>query len=106
MVRESGARLINAQFLPAGAEEQPPRVRIRTQFQGETEALLDVLLQIEQARPFLFVDQISVRASARRAAVRPNRRLRGRRAPPSARQNQGQLTIRLDVFGYALGGNQ
>jgi general secretion pathway protein M len=104
MVREAGARLINAQFLPAGADEQPPRVRIRTQLQGKTDALLDVLFEIERARPFLFVDQMSVRASARRTS-RTSHRAQGRRTPVRTRRNQGQLTIRLDVFGYALGEN-
>jgi general secretion pathway protein M len=105
MVRAAGARLINTQFLPAGADEQPPRVRIRAQFQGTTESLLDVIYRIEQARPFLFVDQLSVRASARRVE-RPNSRVRGRRAPVRNVEPQGQLTVRLDVFGYALGGGQ
>jgi general secretion pathway protein M len=101
MVRAAGARLINTQFLPPAAEEQPPRVQIRAQLQGKTDALLEVLYRIEQARPFLFVDQLSVRASARRV-VRRNPRVRGRRAPVRG-QPEGQLTIRLDVFGYALG---
>ena len=43
MVRGAGARLVNTQFLPAGSEEQPPRVQVRTQLQGKTPALLDVL---------------------------------------------------------------
>jgi general secretion pathway protein M len=105
MVRAAGARLINTQFLPAGADEQPPRVRIRAQLQGTTESLLEVVYSIEQARPFLFVDQLSVRASAPRVA-RPNPRVRGRRAPVRKVEPQGQLTVRLDVFGYALGGGQ
>jgi general secretion pathway protein M len=102
IIRDAGARLINAQFLPGGADEQPPRVRIRTQLQGETDALLDVLFAIEQARPFLFVDQMSVRSTVRRTA-RTTRRVRGRRTPVRS-QPQGQLTIRLDVYGFALGG--
>jgi general secretion pathway protein M len=101
MARDAGARVINAQFLPAGADEQPPRVRIRTQLQGKTESLLDLLFEVEQARPFLFVDQMSVRSTARRA-TRTVRRTRGRRRPIRTRP-QDQLTIRLDVFGYALG---
>lgn len=101
MVGSAGARLINAQFLPGGAEEQPPRVRIRTQLQGETDALLDLLLAVEQARPFLLVDQMSVRSTARRN-VRTARTRRGRRVPVR-NQSQGQLTIRLDVYGFSLG---
>lgn len=101
LVSGAEARLINAQFLPAGAEEQPPRVHIRTQLQGKTDALLDLLFEIEQARPFLFVDQMSVRSSTRRRSTRSRRR----RARTNAR-SQGELTIRLDVFGYSLGGKQ
>lgn len=102
MVKEAGARLISAQILSANTEERPPKVSIRTQLQGETEALLDLLFRIEQARPFLFVDQLSVRASARRAARR-NPRLRARRAPVQA--NRNELTIRLDISGYAIVGS-
>lgn len=104
MVRGAGARLVNTQFLPAGSEEQPPRVQVRTQLQGKTPALLDVLYSIEQARPFLFVDQMSLRSTSRSTVRRAPRR-RGRRAPVRKRP-QGALTIRLDVFGYALGGTQ
>lgn len=101
MVQAAGGRLISTQILPASSSEQPARVSVRTQLQGDTEALLDVLYRIEQARPFLFVDQISVRSTARRIVQRPAN-LRGRRAPLASRE-EGQLTVRLDIFGYALG---
>jgi general secretion pathway protein M len=79
-------------------EEQPQRVRIRTQLQGTTDELLDVLYRIESARPFLFVDQMSIRStSPRRSTIR--RRVSQRRVE----QNVGQLTVRLDIFGYILG---
>jgi general secretion pathway protein M len=101
MVKQAGARLVSAQVLPAKPEEQPPKVSIRTQIQGDTEALFEVLYRIEQARPFLFVDQLSVRSTARRV-VRSPARVRGRRTPVR-RPPQTQLTVRLDIFGYALG---
>ena len=97
MVQTAGGRLISTQILPSAAAEQPQRVNIRAQLQGDVETLLEVLHRIEQARPFLFVDQISVRATQRRTV----RRARARGA--SASQQEGQLTVRLDVFGYALG---
>lgn len=106
MVRAAGARPVSTQVLPVKPDEQPPRVRIRTQLQGDTEALLDILFRIEQARPFLFVDQMSIRSTMPRA--RPSRR--GSRRPvrrPQRSQTQvGQLTVRLDIFGYALGGGE
>ena len=104
MVKTSGGRLVSTQILPPPQEELPPRVRVRAQIQGKTDALLDLLYQIEQARPFLFVDQISVRSTSRRTSGARSTRLRGRQRHRSVRrQPQGQLTVRLDVFGYALG---
>ena len=99
VVRSAGARPISTQILPVDSEEQPPRVRIRVQMQGSTAQLLDVLYRIEDARPFLFVDQVSIRSTAPRA------RAGGRRNVRRARANQrvGELTVRLDVFGYTLG---
>lgn len=98
MVQAAGARLVNSQFLPAEANEHPPRVRIRAQIQGDTNAMLDVLYSLEHARPFLFVDQLSVRSTTRRE--RRDRRQGGNNPPAQTKQ---ELTIRLDVFGYALG---
>jgi general secretion pathway protein M len=99
MVRAAGARPISTQILPVDADEQPPRVRIRTQFQGTTDELLDVLHRIESARPFLFVDQLSIRSTTPR---RPS--VRGRAVRRLTQPTVGQLTVRLDVFGYSLGG--
>jgi general secretion pathway protein M len=103
IVRGAGARPISTQVLPINKEEQPPRVRIRTQLQGTTDALLEVLYSIEAARPFLFVDQMSIRSTTPRATPtrRSSRRVVRRRQPQA---QVGQLTVRLDIFGYALGG--
>jgi len=103
MVASAGGQVTSTQLLPSAEDEQPPKVRVRTQIKGTTNALLDVLYQIEQARPFIFVDQLSVRTSARRTVAKRNRRTRGARRPIRNRSPSGQLTIRLDLFGYALG---
>ncbi|MCG6941196.1 MAG: type II secretion system protein M [Thiohalocapsa sp.] len=100
MVRAAGARPISTQILPTNEEEQPPRVRIRIQLQGTTDELLDVLHRIESAQPFLFVEQMSIRSTAPRAPRLRGRTIRRRLMP----RNVGQLTVRLDIFGYALGG--
>jgi general secretion pathway protein M len=97
MIRAVGARPISAQILPTQEAESPPRVKIRVQIQADTEQLFDLLYRIEEARPFLFVEQLSIRATASRT-----RRIRGRRTPVQANP-QDQLTVRLDVFGYSLG---
>ena len=102
MVTSAGGRVSSTQVLPSAKDEQPPKVRVRTQIRGTTDALLDLLYQIEKARPFLFVEQLTVRAPAQRKTVKRNPRIRRHRAvrkqPP-----KGELTVRLDVFGYALG---
>jgi len=102
MVESSGGRVVSTQVLPSNKNEQPPTVRVRTQMQGSTEELLDVLYQVEKARPFLFVDQLTVRAPRQTTNVDRYRNSRVRR-PVRERPRPMQLTIRLDVFGYALG---
>ncbi|MFE8032194.1 type II secretion system protein GspM [Thiohalocapsa marina] len=99
IVRDAGARPISAQVLPGLADEQPPRVRIRLQLQADTEQLLEVLYRIEQVRPFLFVEQMSVRS---RVPGHLRATPRGRRQIQSVVE-AGDLTVRLDIFGYTLG---
>lgn len=102
MVKSAGGRVSSTQLLPAREDEQPPRVRVRTQIQGTTDALLDVLYQIDKARPFLFIEQITIRAPAQRRVAR--RKSRTRRNRPGLKPPQGtNLTVRLDVFGFASG---
>jgi len=105
IVQQGEGRLISTQLLPARADDGqgPQQVRVRAQLQGTTETLLDVLFEIEGARPFMFVDQLSVRSAARRTQSASVRR-RVRRAP--ANREHGELTVRLDVFGFSLGGAQ
>lgn len=100
IVKTAGARLISTQILPSGgADQHPARVTIRTQMQCDTPELFDLLYAIEQARPFLFVDELSVRSRAR-SFVRARPRFRRRLAVK--RREQGELTVRLDVYGFAL----
>ena len=102
MTAASG-RLISTQLLPEEKEQHPPRVRIRTQIQGSTDTLIDILYEIEKARPFLFVDQVSVRSSARPELPQQVGRARSVRGGVDP---GGELTVRLDIFGFALGGGR
>lgn len=106
LVKRVGARIISAQVLPSDPAEQPPRVPLRIQLQGTTEQLLTVLYEIEGARPFLFVDQLSIRSTAPavRPALPPQARARGRAAArvPNL-PSPGELTVRVDLFGFVLG---
>lgn len=98
IVTGASGRLISTQILPPETQETPPRIRVRTQIQGSTQTVMEMLHRLEQARPFLFVERLSVRSSARpmTAGGPPmmNRRL-------SANQG-GELTVRLDLYGFIL----
>ncbi len=98
IVKVAGGRLISTQILPTEVQEVPPRIRVRVQIQGSTETLLAVLQRINQAKPFLFVERLSVRSSARPLeSVSPM----ARRPLP---EQGGGLTVRLDLYGFVLGG--
>lgn len=98
MVRTAGARPVSTQILPSDENDDPPRVRIRIQLQGTTAQLFDVLYQVESARPFLLIDQMSVRSQARSNQGLARRNMRRSRQLVDL----GQLTVRLDIFGYFL----
>lgn len=99
IVTAASGRLISTQILPPEGQEMPARIRVRTQIQGSTETLMDVLYRLDQARPFLFVERLSVRSSAR-PIDQSNPALARRRLA-----NQGgELTMRLDIHGFVLGG--
>jgi general secretion pathway protein M len=102
IVTAARGRLISTQLLPEEKDEQPARVRLRTQIQGSTETLLEILRQLDEARPFLFVEQLSIRSSAR--PDMPEQQLRGRPTRRPTIDESAELTVRLDIFGYSLGG--
>ena len=102
IVTAASGRLISTQLLPEEKNEQPPRVRLRVQIQGSTETLAEVFYQLDQARPFLFVEQVSIRSSARPDLPEQPGRTRPVRRPTGT--EAGELTVRLDLFGFALDG--
>ncbi len=98
MVRNAGARPISTQILPTDDQDDPPRVSVRIQLQGTIDQLFQLLYQVEAARPFLLIEQMSIRSQARSSP--PSARRVAQRSPTPS--NQGQLTVRLDLFGYFL----
>jgi general secretion pathway protein M len=96
MIRAVNARPISAQVLPADGGSSPPQVRIRVQIQADTDQLFELLYRLEEAEPFLFVDQMSIRSTSSRA-----RRV-SRNRQPNRREETDTLTVRLDIFGYSL----
>jgi general secretion pathway protein M len=103
IVSTAQGRLISTQLLPEEKGEQPARVRLRTQIQGSTDTLLQVLYKIEEFRPFLFVEQVSVRSSAR--PEQPEQVAGGRPVRRMPVNEGGELTVRLDIFGFTLPGD-
>lgn len=104
IVTAAKGRLISTQLLPEEKDEQPARVHLRTQIQGSTETLLEVLHQLDLARPFLFVEQVSIRSSARPDL--PEQTPQGRPIRRQAGNEAGELTVRLDIFGFTLGAHK
>lgn len=100
MINDAGAQLRSLRTLKVKPEEQHTKISIRAELRCATEPLLDLVYDIEGARPYLFVDRLSVRSHARtvnqRAKSARSRRILRRRPA------QGPLTVRLDVSGYAL----
>ena len=92
---------MSAQVLPVDEKEQPARIRVRIQFQSTTAALFEVLYRIENARPFLFVEQMSLRSAASDIPAQMLPQPRNLRPLP---RPLDELTVRLDLFGYVLSG--
>lgn len=97
LVGGAGGHLTSSQVLPASPADNLPKVRLRAQFQGSVATLLDVLLGVEQARPLVFIEQLSIRSMARgqRGAL-----VRQRGQGASQTPKEDILTVRIDVFGY------
>jgi general secretion pathway protein M len=96
IISSSGGSLTSTQVLSGIKSEPTQKVQVRVQMRGDTATLIDVLYKIEEARPLLFIEQLSVRAQARRSTRRTtrSRRAKARQAkvPP--------LTVRLDIYGF------
>ncbi|PQJ96574.1 general secretion pathway protein GspM [Chromatium okenii] len=105
IVAAAEGRLISTQLLPEDKNQTPPQVRVRTQIQGTMNTLREVLERLAQAQPLLFVEQLSVRSSARAEPVRPvGRAPRQGMMPPT--NPAGELTLQLDILGFVLAGKR
>jgi hypothetical protein len=88
-VSGAGASLTSIQILPAETQGATLyKVAIRARLSASTEALKQVLYDIESSKPLLFVPKLNIRA------LRNARRLRRGRAWDD------QMTVNMDVFGY------
>ncbi len=91
LVEASAGRLKSIQMLKEQEENNFRRVAIRVTMIADTEAVQKTFYALESTSPYLFLDNIDIRASRR---VRASRR-RARKT-----QSAGDLQVRYDVYGY------
>jgi general secretion pathway protein M len=87
IVVAKNAQVMSTQILTTRQEEGFDRVSLKVRIRGELENIVQAFYVIETADPFVFLDNISVRAST-------GRRVRGHTAP---RQT---LDIDMEMIGY------
>ncbi|MEE8123115.1 MAG: type II secretion system protein GspM [Alphaproteobacteria bacterium] len=87
LIDANGATLKSTQILPAQEKDNFRKLTIRVTMSADTEALQRIFHALETANPYLFLDNIDIRARRRRAR-------RGRSV------SQGELQIRFDLYGY------
>lgn len=87
LIDANGATLKSTQILPAQEKDNFRKLTIRVTLSADTEALQKIFHALETANPYLFLDNIDIRARRRRAR-------RGRSV------SQGELQIRFDLYGY------
>lgn len=85
LVEANEGRLKSIQILKEQEENNFRRVAIRVTMVADTEAVQKIFYALESTNPYLFLDNIDIRASRRRA--RKN-------------QSAGDLQVRYDVYGY------
>ncbi len=102
IVTTNGGKLKSTQLLTPKERDGRRRVAIRVNMTAETEALARIFHSLESASPYLFLDNVHIRAP--RAVTRR----RPRSAPRRARAGRigRDLRVRYDVFGYMQAGER
>ena len=98
ILKRNQGDLLSIQILRGQAEGSLQTVPVRVQFSAELEAVMDILYDLESARPYLFIDNLQVRTG------RVQRRLRVARNQ-AAQPVAEQLFVVCDVYGYVRGGS-
>jgi general secretion pathway protein M len=103
-VESHGGNLVSTQILPVATEGIFSKVAIRVQMTGDTEALQKVVYDLESAKPWLFIDNLQIRARpARRTRRSRTRTARTARRPLPSAPKKVQLTTRFELVGYMPG---
>lgn len=95
LIESSGGKLNTLQILPPKEEGGHRRIPVNVQLSGSVVALKKILHALESSRPYLFIDNFSVRSQpvfVPRAGASP------------VRATEPELFIQFDLSGYALKG--
>lgn len=87
LVDANGGNLKSVQILKEQDENNFRRVAIRVTMTANTVAVQNIFYSLETANPYLFLDNVDIRASRRRAQK-------------TRTQGAGDLQVRYDVYGY------
>jgi general secretion pathway protein M len=87
LVDAAQGQLKSVQMLPPQADGRLHRITVRSQMAVPLEGMQRVFHDLEEAEPFLFLDNVDIRSH-------DESRRRGR-------NDDGMLEVRLDVYGYA-----
>jgi len=93
-VENNGGQLLSSQEYNAQPVEATTPVGLRLQVMGEIEHLVNLIYDLESARPIIFIDNISIVSSA------GVRNLSLRRIRRNAQLARSSLTINMDIVGY------
>jgi general secretion pathway protein M len=88
-VGQYGGELRSVQSLPSQDADGLTRIGLRVGMTGELEAVLRVLHQLESDEPLVFAENLQINEAGRR-----------RRRSQEAEQENAQLSVRFDIFGY------
>jgi general secretion pathway protein M len=88
IVTAKNAQVVSTQILNTRQEEGFDRVGLKVRIRGELEDIAQAFYEIETGEPFVFLDNVSIRASG------GGRRLRGRASPLRS------LDIDMELIGY------
>lgn len=87
IVSETGATIRSSQILPVREEGDLKRIALRIQLVADVAALQKILYGLETGDPYLFMDDVNIRAQRKR-------RRRGKTADARS------LTVRIDMYGF------
>lgn len=96
MVKAGGGDLLSIQIVRGEDAEKLAEVRVRVQFTAQPEDVTTIFHDLESARPYLFIDNLQIRAGRGARRVRPTR-------TAASDVDAAMLYVTCDVFGYMRG---